>query len=185
MTPIIVGESNPYGSRPEYALYPSPPGCAGDRLCRVVMQLRERTYLSSFERVNLLSGDRWSAPAAREAALELLVLYGSRVWILLGRKVADAFDRSLLHPPPRFYVLCSASSEMHIVALPHPSGRNRAWSDPQMARRCREVLASALPSIPFGETRSAVENCQYCINDPHGPTPCPCEHAPCVHRRAL
>jgi hypothetical protein len=31
MKPLLVGESNPYGGDPAFALYPSPPGCAGLR----------------------------------------------------------------------------------------------------------------------------------------------------------
>lgn len=30
--PILVGETNPYGGNPDYALYPDPPGSGGERL---------------------------------------------------------------------------------------------------------------------------------------------------------
>ena len=37
--PIIVGEANPYGGDPAYALYPIPENSAGGRLCRLIMAL--------------------------------------------------------------------------------------------------------------------------------------------------
>lgn len=156
--PIIVGESNPYGADPHFALYPEPDGCAGWRLCYKVMGLRRGTYMSSFERVNLLQGPKWSAPRAREAAGELLMNSGSLVWILLGRKVSEAFH-FLGHRPPECREWISIPLAERIlnfpnrsaVLLPHPSGRCRAWQDPTMVKTCRELLRKALPGISFGE----------------------------------
>jgi len=151
--PVIVGESNPYGSDADYALYPSPSGCAGDRLCRLVMRIRERTYLTTFARANLLDGARWTARGAREAALCLRESYqGERVWILLGRKVSDAFGVGYNAPS---VVLGRGGTDVlrpcPVVVLPHPSGRNRAWSDPNLPKLCREYLSRELPEVPFGE----------------------------------
>ncbi len=144
--PIIVGESNPFGGDEYYAMYPEPEGCAGDRLCRLVMGLSRSTYLRQFERSNLLRGDRWSAPAARIASDALRERFsGSDVWILLGRKVATAFELSDVAPASAVY------RYRRYIVLPHPSGRNRAWNDRDLFRRCREILAREMPAIPFGE----------------------------------
>lgn len=72
MKPLLVGEANPYGSDPAFALYPSPPGCSGDRLCRLVMGLDPDDYLERFERANLCPR-RWSLAEARTRAADLLV----------------------------------------------------------------------------------------------------------------
>jgi hypothetical protein len=186
--PIIVGESNPYGAGPHYALYPDPPGCAGERLCHRVMGLRRGTYLSSFERVNLLQGPKWSAPLARMAAAEMRGRT-NRVVILLGRRVAEAFGY-------RGAIIPSGEDD---VLLPHPSGRNRIWNR-EMVMKCRKLLCLALPSLPFGEVdelpllRDVLGErvpgaffkvqfeCVYCKSEPDYRGTCSCSHAPCVHQ---
>jgi hypothetical protein len=61
---VLVGESNPYGADPRYALYPLPPQASGGRLARI-LGLSARQYLRAFpHRVNLLTTARWAAPAA-------------------------------------------------------------------------------------------------------------------------
>lgn len=157
MKPVIVGESNPFGGDEYYALYDEPEGCTGDRLCRMVMGLRSETYRRSFERRNLLRGSRWSAPRAREAASVLVErLPESRVWILLGKRVAVAFGFHGEWKPPCTSVDTIGDRILPpkcglILALPHPSGLNRMWNDPELSGRCRKLLQSVLPEIPFGE----------------------------------
>lgn len=69
MKPLLVGEANPYGGDPAYALYPYPRGCSGHRLCEKVMGLTDREYLDCFERVNLCP-TKWSMRQARARAVE-------------------------------------------------------------------------------------------------------------------
>lgn len=146
MKPVIVGEHNPYGSSPEWALYPSPPESAGGRLCRLVMGLSEDDYLRLFRRANLLATARWSAPAAREAAGKVDLSCGA---VLLGSRVARAFGLAARGP---FSVVDfdSFSGSGPIVLLPHPSGRCRAWNEPGAFDRAREALSDAFPEITFG-----------------------------------
>lgn len=147
MKPLLVGEANPYGSDPHYALYPDPPGCAGDRLCRKVMGLEPDDYLERFDRVNLCPS-RWSTRGARERAAALLEEYPQVPLVLLGAKVTRAFR--WLFTPFESWV----ASEVAIigrgrtfVCLPHPSGLSRAWNAPGAYDRARSVLreAGALP----------------------------------------
>lgn len=158
MKPLLVGESNPYGTDPHYALYPAPIGCAGWRLCHEVLGLRDVTYLGSFERVNLLAG-KWSVPAAREAAAAIRFRHEGDLTdplrqtrpaiILLGRKVADAFEIHDHSPAP--YVSMK-HAPLTLVLLPHPSGLCRRWgAELDLVERCREALRKVLPGIPFGE----------------------------------
>jgi hypothetical protein len=146
--PLIVGEINPYGHDERFALYPYPDGCAGERLCHMVMGLNRKTYLDSFDRVNLLQQDRWSAPAARASANRLAVLDAEyrRTYVLLGRKVSEAFALYECAMPS----LVRRGDVSAIVVLPHPSGRNRAWNDPGLVATCRKILREVLPNIPFG-----------------------------------
>lgn len=92
---VLVGEHNPFGADPRYALYPLPDGSAGARLC-CILRLDKVEYVCRFARKNLLTGEsgvpfRWSAPRARDAANALLEdLEPGAAVVLCGRKVAEA-----------------------------------------------------------------------------------------------
>ena len=151
MRPLIVGEHNPVSADPRHALYPEPAGCAGHRLCVKVMGLRPRTYLRVFERTNLLSAAAWRTGEARVAAERITAdCAEGRVIVLLGVRVAAAFG---LPPYQRRAqsVLLVAEPRVVVVALPHPSGRNRIWNAPGAVETARALLRGALPDVPFGE----------------------------------
>lgn len=144
--PTFVGESNPHGPDPKYALFCWPVGSAGWRLAHVVLGLSRRTYLSC-PRLNLLTGPRWSVPAAREAATAILNAPPTDVLILLGRKVAAAFDVAGV---PTFGSKRLIGGPL-VVVLPHPSGRCRDWSEPDAVARARAAVGAACPRLPLGE----------------------------------
>ena len=129
---LLVGESNPYGADPRLALYPSPPGCAGARLCGILL-MTGREYLQTFDRTNLLEGSRWSAPWARESANALSVGNRRRYRVLLGARVAAA--HGVPFAPYTFRGPCG-----HWLILPHPSGRSRLWCEPGAAERARRLV---------------------------------------------
>lgn len=149
----VVGEDNPYGSDPRYALYDEPERSAGARLRRLVFGVRRTTYHRRTRRLNLCD-PRWSAPAARARAAELLADRSAgeaRVFVLLGRKVAAAFGLDA-HPP--FSVVLAPDEDgafWPCVLLPHPSGRCREWNEPGAHERARALLRSVRPDIPWGE----------------------------------
>lgn len=143
--PLLVGESNPYGSAAEWALYPEPRGCSGDRLCRVVMGLQPEEYLRRFERTNLCRGE-FVLSDARHRAVEILSEPEPRTLVLLGAKVALAFcvqfepfrvtrvrPVGMVFGPPTWPV----------VVLPHPSGRCRTWNSAGAIDRARAALREA------------------------------------------
>ncbi len=141
MRPLLVGESNPYGSNPKYALYPNPEHSAGGRLCFKVMGLTQREYLERFDRVNLCAVGKWSMKAAKERAA-LLVAFGEpSPVVLLGAKVCGAFFLKF-EPFKSFQVVCHAKSRLCVI-LPHPSGLSRAWNEPGAFERARAVLREA------------------------------------------
>ncbi len=141
--PLLVGESNPYGSDPYFALYPSPEGCAGHRLCCVVLGMRRADYLDAFDRVNLCAG-RWSLREARRHAKEL------RTWpapiILFGARVTHAFEFGPFEPFTMADPFTVADSGKTLV-LPHPSGLCRTWNEPGRFAQARRMVASLLPHL--------------------------------------
>lgn len=149
MKPILVGEQNPWGSNPMYALWPDPPGCAGWRLCHVVLGLTPDDYLARYERTNLLAGHRWSVPRARRAAADLCAkrIPAGRIAILLGTRVCQAFGL----PYDPFTIVGGPHSGPIFVRLPHPSGRCRAWGDERAVERARAAVRAASFGQPEGK----------------------------------
>lgn len=135
--PLLVGEQNPYGGDPYFALYPAPDGCSGHRLCCLILGMRRVDYLRSFERRNLCDGP-WNMELARCRAQEL------RTWkapiILLGSKVARAFEFDPFEP---FTVADGGKT----LILPHPSGRCQLWNQKNAVSRARVMVAEMVPSV--------------------------------------
>jgi hypothetical protein len=145
---LLLGESNPYGSNPEWALYCHPPGCAGFRLRRI-LGLPEDQYLA-LHRKNLCDGD-WSKDQAKARAWELLSPEAPwRVIVLLGRKVTETFEKVALDAPLIPFSSRACCPGMTLVSLPHPSGRNAASWNPKLQERARQILRELAPDLPWG-----------------------------------
>lgn len=143
--PLLVGEDNPYQSPPAFDLWPEPVGCAGWRLCTKILGLSEIDYLERFRRVNLCRGG-WSDVRARARAAELQeAALPEDLFVLLGRKVARAFDPGSGEAFTRYRVLLGGVKPLTYCFLPHPSGRSRVWNDPTAIPRVRALLAGLLP----------------------------------------
>lgn len=146
---LLLGEQNPYGSNPEFALYCYPPGCAGHRFRRI-LGLPEDQYLS-LHRKNLCDGD-WSKELAKKRASELLDPSAPwRVIVLLGRKVTETFEKVALDDVPLIAFSTRACCPgMTLVSLPHPSGRNAALWNPKARDRARQMMRELVPALPWG-----------------------------------
>lgn len=118
MRPLLVGESNPYGANPRFALYPMPERSAGGRLCRLVLGMRMAEYLRSYDRANLCAG-KWAAAASRAEAARLATSRTAPI-VLLG-----------------------ANPSANAAVLPHPSGLCRLWSEQGAFERARAALRAA------------------------------------------
>jgi hypothetical protein len=146
---MLIGESNPHGGDPAFALYPLPEGSAGWNLACVILGLSRAEYLRRFERRNLLAGPRWSIPEARRAALEVSTSMseGDRA-ILLGARVAAAFSLEYAPFEEREFVVrpgfVDQAARSRFLILPHPSGRCRAWNEPGAFARARGAVESFL-----------------------------------------
>lgn len=135
---LLVGEDNPYGSDPGYALYPLPENASGDRLSKL-LGLSHHEYLRAYDRVNLCSR-RWGMAEARATAQNISMGGHWRV-VLLGAKVCSAFGVP--------YAPLTLVRERYAV-VPHPSGRNLFWNLPGNRARFTEFARSAqlLPGVP-------------------------------------
>lgn len=150
---LLLGETNPYGPDPEFALYCYPPGCSGWRLRRF-LGLPEAAYLG-LHRKNLCDGD-WSMANAKERAYELLSPQVPwQVIVLLGRKVTGVFEKIALDDVPIVaFSTRPCGSGMTLVSLPHPSGQNAALWNPRAQDRARQLLRELVPEVPWGSEGS-------------------------------
>lgn len=150
----LIGENNPYSADERHALFPYPPQSAGARLCFKILKMDRREYLRTFRRKNLLY-ERWSIVAARTRAAQHLEQYPDDKAILLGRKVYDAFAAHAELPPWKPF-----SRWGRLLALPHPSGLNRAWNEPgafELARMCvADLQSSNTPNLLRDYQRKAL-----------------------------
>lgn len=154
---LLLGETNPYGPDPEFALYCEPPGCSGHRL-RLILGLPEEAYLA-LHRKNLCDG-AWSQKMAQARAHELLSPQAPwQVIVLLGRKVAQTFVKTALNDEPlEAFSTRRCCPGMTLVSLPHPSGQNAGLWPPRARDRARQILCELVPEVPWGSihTRETV-----------------------------
>jgi hypothetical protein len=143
---LLIGEDNPSSDKPEHALFPHPPRCAGSRLQETIMGVSLKTYLGLW-RTNLCQG-KWNASKARTRAAKIVATdMPWSVIVLLGRKVSDSLD----FDNPLFTVQLVHDGRVKLISLPHPSGRNRTWNDAYNITRARSMLMDAVPDVPWGE----------------------------------
>lgn len=148
MKPLLVGEMNPYGADPFFALYPLPETSSGGRLQSLILDIPRDAYVE-MDRVNLCEG-KWSAPAARSRGQELRAFFtpATHKFVLLGAKVSGAFG--VPFEPISAKTGHAAGDEHTYVVLPHPSGRNLLWNDPEVIPRVRALLRREFPDLPLG-----------------------------------
>lgn len=153
---LIVGELNPFGPAPVFALYHLPRQSSGNRL-RQHLGLRDATY-HAIDKANLCTG-KWTRQGAGGGICRLARSFNPTVVLLLGRKVQQAFDGpeffqartgcklDRFGPDDTLYTWPSFA----MVTLPHPSGMNPMWNEPTARARARALMREHVPSIPWGE----------------------------------
>lgn len=168
----VVGELNPYGADPRYALYHEPEGASGDRLRRI-LGLTVRSYVA-LSKYNLCVG-KWSAPLARLKALA--IWEDHRTIVVLGSKVRSAFDRLVGKPLDKPPITRYHDESGHVLIwLPHPSGLNRMWNDRINVLRSRELVETHAGIPPEVEEflPPPDETCACGAEPPHHPTSTGC-----------
>lgn len=161
---ILLGMNNPYGDRPNTALYPAPELSAGWRLWRMLaevgrsrgLEIRRKHYLEAFDRRNVLNAVEWSRADAELAAQDVLPTLAGRRLVILGAETADVLglprtdigEWRQTHLPifPDFNPSAKISDidiiedRADYTCLPHPSGRNRIYNDTDTRWRAGAVL---------------------------------------------
>lgn len=148
---VLVGESNPYGNDPRYALFDLPERAAGHRLRALIFGVRRTTY-ARFHRTNLCDGD-WSVKSAREKVKRICTDLPTATFVLCGKKVQSAFNFKYEREPFTTWEEVGGPEYegLKFVLIPHPSGRNREWNREGAIERARELLRVARPDVPWGE----------------------------------
>lgn len=140
MKTILLGMTNPLSSRPEHALWPSPPGCTGHRIYEMIRSrlpdVTEKSYRDAFDRRNLVTGG-WSAARGRAAAERLIeeMADSGRTIVVLGDAVRRCLDL------PRAPLSTTPLRGAAWVQLPHPSGLNRWYNDEKNRKKVAIMLA--------------------------------------------
>ena len=148
--PLLVGEDNPYSAASHHALWCEPRRSAGGRLCYDILGCSsEMEYARLFRRTNLCAR-RWVASEARARVAEIVGDETNEKIILLGAKVANAFGFVFLPftAPVMFPEMGKIFIDDRFVILPHPSGRNRSWSNPAAVPAARAALRAAGVVLP-------------------------------------
>lgn len=128
---LVVGE------QPNRADEQNPLGGRAGRFLADLGRLSEQSWLT-LDRRNLIEEwtERWDRARARATAERFLAENPARL-LLCGRRVATAFDLA-------DWPLCSTGPHPagpRVLLLPHPSGRNRWWNEPENRARAGEHLA--------------------------------------------
>lgn len=160
---VLIGEApGRGGSEKCHPLYPYPRTSAGGRLYALTPFYDGslggmRRYIDATIRFNIVpeypGARRWPVDLARAQARNLLRsgVADDRVVVLVGRRVLEAVWRelySVIGPdearPCSIVYHCRESRyarpRADIGYLPHPSGRNRWYNDPDNARLARRFL---------------------------------------------
>lgn len=146
---LLLGMNNPLSNDPYYDLYPYPAKSTGYRLWKMLPDgtLRNQ-YLDVFDRRNLLRAREWNVSAARREAQALIPDLVGRFVVVLGTGVRSALGLPVSEPLSVQTSVVTldtgekeASFELDWMAFPHPSGRNRWFSDPDNYARARRALA--------------------------------------------
>jgi hypothetical protein len=144
---LFVGETNPYGQDPRFALYHYPRHASGNKL-REHLGLTDEVY-EAIPKMNLCTG-KWSAKVGRERAdaIKGQVSTDLEVVVLLGANVRDAFG---FFSQEFFQVKKLPGVIPKFVLLPHPSGLSRPWNWPRADQTARELMRSVYPQLQWGK----------------------------------
>jgi len=116
------------------------------------MGITRREYLRRFDRMNLLyeKGDKFPMSLARIAAANIKPLLAGRIVILVGRNVANAFEvKDSFHEwnnyiVKRYSLVSKLPVHVLLATIPHPSGRNPWYSNPDNQKQAKAFWAEFL-----------------------------------------
>lgn len=141
---VIVGEMT---SRPGVRAFSDSP--SRNRLLQL-LQVDDEEFTRRYDRVNLCEGvwTDWQARASVSALVSLAA--PGTTFILCGRKVQKAFGEALRKCDGKKltagWLACYVEPQQTFtfVSIPHPSGRCRAWNDPEKVKEAQSFLKGVL-----------------------------------------
>jgi len=150
--PLLIGEAPSKNEVTETPLE----GRVGRRLAELA-GLSYAAYLEHFDRVNLLhvrqdtkeKGFEFDLAAAREEAKRLRQsgVLRDRPVVLLGHRVADAFGVRLTM---KYFHGCPSGQGGMLWLMPHPSGLNRWYNDPDNVKEASGFLRGLVMRSQIG-----------------------------------
>lgn len=131
---LIIGENPGLAGDPTAALE----GSVGKRIASYA-GLKWGDYLAMTERRNIFPAyvSPWPRDEAKRRAEQAFPYLLGRRTILLGQRVADAFD---FHWPLLNWVEIGGVT---VAIVPHPSGLNRWWNEAENRSQARRFLRAA------------------------------------------
>ena len=140
MKPVIIGQM-PSCHEDEGIALPVRSGSSGHRLCQL-MEVNETTLRRDFVLMNVSARydpDGFSPEYHKTEVKNFLPLLSGRKVIMLGPAVAAAFGISRDEYSFGEW-FDHAEEHMLICVIPHPSGLNRLYNDPEMQRIVSSLL---------------------------------------------
>ncbi len=139
---VFVGQQ-PNSYEDEGVALPIRPGSSGQRLV-TMMGVTPDAFESAFIRINVSpyhDPEGFSPEYHHTSASNLLPLLEGRRVILLGPAVAKAFklERSA-YEWCKFFDHPSENVSCLMAVIPHPSGLNRLYNDPEIQQRVSQLL---------------------------------------------
>lgn len=160
---VLIGEAPGPKSNPAQPLCGYPKNMSGYRLCKMT-GLTLAAYHRLYGRANLLSyypglawkkgtKARWPVVESRAAARAILPFLRGRRVIMLGRRVASAFEFPASLPFLDWQYDYDAAIEF--ACLPHPSGQNRWYKKPVNVAAAMKFMHETTAEIKSVKKRTA------------------------------
>jgi len=128
----ILGERPGPNTDPSVALYPHTTTGAAARLHRL-LGLSQAEYLASTSRLNAVDDKSSTASSvARQRVEEFLLSASQNPFIVLGKSAIKAM-------PAKYRKMEFGEIKDNVLLLPHTSGVNRVWNDPDFAAKMQQV----------------------------------------------
>lgn len=141
-TALVVGENPGPNTSPDMPLFPWPPASSAGRLL-AMSELEPGQYLGGLYRRNLVDEIAWVGARAELRARAITTALFDRPSelrvILCGVRVCEAFGGRR-----EFWIPHRLDSRQTAVAIPHPSGLNRLYNDPEARARTRAAVRWAV-----------------------------------------
>ena len=154
--PIFIGQAPSRHGDPTKPLTGRP----GQKLASLASMVPMEFYLSVV-RTNVLpyyvgtngQGDAFPMPEARRNAIKMAPLLDGRTVVFVGRRVAEAFGcrSEWFNWGEEYFKTDDGVVRIRYAVMPHPSGRNRFWNDPQNVQEARTFMTELMKdesSIP-------------------------------------